>query len=250
MLDIHSHFLPKMDDGSKSVEMSLEMLRSSKEQGVTTIVSTSHFYADRESPDRFLRRRRHAVESLKSELTDSAPEILLGAEVLYFPGISQSEEVRGLAIEGTSLILIEMPFVSWSESIFEELMTFQYLSGLQVIAAHVERYRGIQTRSIYEQLFECPFYFQCNAEAFSSFSTRRLALQLADNDMLHFLGTDCHNITTRPPNMDIARAAYEKKNSPIAWRRLTDKMERNFKRHMLKEDTKDEVSSMLFENFE
>ena len=48
MLDIHSHFLPKMDDGSKSVEMSLEMLRSSKAQGVTTIVSTSHFYGSQE----------------------------------------------------------------------------------------------------------------------------------------------------------------------------------------------------------
>lgn len=249
MLDIHSHILPQMDDGSKSVEMSLEMLRSSKNQGVTTMVSTSHFYADRESPDRFLRRRNHAFEKIESELTDSDPEIILGAEVLYFPGISQSEEVRSLAIEGTSLILIELPFISWSENIFEELMSFQYLSGLQVIAAHVERYRGIQTRSIYEKLFEYPFYFQCNAEAFSSFSTRRLALQLADNDLLHFLGTDCHNITSRPPNMDIARAAYEKKNSSLAWRRLTDKMERRFNR--FKKDTEEhDEKSRFFENFE
>lgn len=236
MLDIHSHILPKMDDGSKSVEMSLEMLRSSSAQGVTTMVSTSHFYADRESPDRFLRRRAHAFEKIKSELTDSDPEIILGAEVLYFPGISHSEEVRGLAIEGTSLILIELPFVSWSENIFDELISFQYQSGLQVIAAHVERYRGIQTRAIYERLFEYPFYFQCNAEAFSSFSTRRLAMQLADNNLLHFLGTDCHNITSRPPNMNVAREAYEKKNSHIAWRRLTGKMESLFNKHRLEEE--------------
>lgn len=237
MLDIHSHFLPKMDDGSKSVEMSLEMLRASKEQGITTIVSTSHFYADRESPESFLHRRRHALEKLKPELTDDHPDILLGAEVLYFPGISQSEEIRSLAIEGTSLILIELPFISWSENIFDELTSFQINSGLQIIAAHVERYRGIQTRAIYDSLFEYPFYFQCNAEAFSSFSTRRLAFRLIDNDMLHFLGTDCHNITSRPPNMKIARDAFEKKYSHIVWRNFTSKAESRFKKYMLtKED--------------
>ena len=65
MLDFHSHFLPKMDDGSKSTEMSMEMLRSSRKQGVTTIVSTSHFYGTDESPERFLRRRQHAFEKLR-----------------------------------------------------------------------------------------------------------------------------------------------------------------------------------------
>lgn len=233
MLDIHSHILPKTDDGSKSVEMSLEMLRASKEQGVTMMVSTSHFYAHHESPGQFLRRRRHAAERLKSALTGSEPQLFFGAEVLYFPGIAQSEAVRELAIEGTDLILIEMPFDAWSEKIFEELVTFQYSSGLQIILAHVERYRDIQSRSIYEKLFEQPFYFQCNAEAFSGFFTRRLALRLMDRGQLHFLGTDCHNTTTRPPNMDVAKNAVEKKLSPAAWKELTEEAEARFNRHRL-----------------
>lgn len=233
MLDIHSHILPKMDDGSKSVEMSLEMLRSSAEQGVTSLVSTSHFYADQESPDRFLRRRAHAVEKLKSELTDSMPEIRLGAEVLYYPGISQSKEIRSLAIEGTSLILIEMPFISWSEKIFEELIAFQYSSRLHIVLAHVERYRGLQSRAIYDQLFEQPFYFQCNAEVFSSYFDRRLAFRLIENGVLHFLGTDCHNTSSRAPNMKIAREAIEKKFSPTVWKELTQEMESRFNQHKL-----------------
>lgn len=217
MLDIHSHILPKFDDGSKSLEMSLEMLRSSKEQGISTMVSTSHFYADSESPSHFLRRRRHAAEILESHLTDSMPRVLYGAEVLYYPGISHSDEIPTLAIEGTSLILIELPFIPWTEKIFDELMSFRYHSGLHIVLAHVERYQALQKRAIYESLFDYPFLFQCNAEAFSSLRSRRLALSLIERGLLHFLGTDCHNITSRPPNMYQAQQTVEKKLSKSAW---------------------------------
>lgn len=233
MLDIHSHILPKMDDGSKSVEMSLEMLRSSCAQGVTTLVSTSHFYADQEDPDRFLRRRRHAIEKLRPEIAALDLKLYYGAEVLYYPGISQSKEIRALAIEGTSLILIEMPFEPWSEKIYDELISFQYNSNLQIVLAHIERYRSLQSRRIYEMLFDQPFLFQMNAEAFTSFSSRRLALKLIDRGKLHFLGTDCHNTTTRPPNMDEAKKVIEKKLSPDTWRDLAAGMEERFNDHIL-----------------
>ena len=56
MLDIHSHILPKMDDGSSSVEESLNLLRTSAEQGITEIAATPHFYASQYSPQKFLER--------------------------------------------------------------------------------------------------------------------------------------------------------------------------------------------------
>lgn len=233
MLDIHSHILPKMDDGSKSVEMSLQMLRSSYEQGVTTIVSTSHFYGNHESPDEFLHRRDHAAKKIESELTDSMPQIFYGAEVLYYPGISRSEAVCDLAIEGTDLILIELPFVPWTNKIFEELQSFQYSFRKQIVLAHVERYRSIQSRSMFETIFEYPFYYQCNAEAFNSFKTRRLALQMMEERQLHFLGTDCHRDTVRCPNMNDAKKAIEKKFSPRGWEALTREMEDRFNKHKI-----------------
>ena len=231
MLDFHSHFLPKMDDGSKSTEMSMEMLRSSRKQGVTTIVSTSHFYGTDESPERFLRRRQHAFEKLRPLLTDRHPEIYLGAEILYYPGISHSDSISDLRIQGTDLLLIEMPFVSWSDRIFEELITLQYNQNLRVVLAHVERYQSIQKRDIYARLFEQPFYFQCNAGAFTSRRSRKLALKMIDNDLLHFIGTDCHNTDHRPPNMEEARKMIEKKLSPADWNRLTHEFEARFNRH-------------------
>ena len=231
MLDFHSHFLPKMDDGSRSTEMSMEMLRSSREQGVTTIVSTSHFYGTDESPERFLHRREHAVNKLLPLLTDNEPEIYLGAEILYYPGISQSDSISRLKIRGTDLMLIEMPFVAWSDRIFDELITLQCNQNLHIVLAHVERYQSIQKRGMYERLFEQPFYFQCNAGAFTSRRSRKLALKLIDNDLLHFIGTDCHNTETRPPNMNEARKVIEKKLSPADWRRLTHEFEARFNRH-------------------
>ena len=231
MLDIHSHILPKMDDGSKSAEMSLEMLRRSRAQGVTTIVATSHFYGVEESPEQFLRRRNHAYQSLLPLLSDSEPEIILGAEVFYYPGISHSDSIPRLVIEGTDLLMIEMPFIPWSDRIFEELITLQYNHRLHIVLAHVERYQAIQKRAVFEQLFDQPFYFQCNASVFSSRRSRKLALQMIENDQLHFLGTDCHNTDKRSPNMDEARRVIEKKLSPTEWNRLTREFDERFNSH-------------------
>lgn len=217
MLDFHSHILPKMDDGSKSVEMSVEMLRDSARQGVDTLILTPHFYADAESPSHFLSRRQHAWDKLSPALPEDAPKLLFGAEVLYFPGISHSSEVASLAIEGTSLILIELPFAPWNEKVFDELRAFESMTGLHVVLAHVERYRPIQKRAIYNQLFEQPFLFQCNASAFLSLRDRQLALRLLDRHMLHFLGSDCHNPTTRPQRMGEARGMVLKKRGEDAW---------------------------------
>ena len=72
-----------------------------------------------------------------------------------------------------------------------------------------------------------------NAEAFTSFFDRRLALSLIDGGLLHFLGTDCHNMTSRSPNMDEARKVINKKLSPAAWYEITDEMEARFDQHKL-----------------
>jgi protein-tyrosine phosphatase len=249
MLDIHSHILPKFDDGSKSSEMSLEMLRKSAEQGVTTIVSTSHFYADSEDPAHFLARRAAARDHLRPKLTGGEPDILYGAEVLYYPGLSHSSEIASLAIEGTSLILIELPFVSWSENLFDELLTFQYHTKLHIVLAHVERYQDIQKRGVYDRLFEQPFYFQCNAEAFAYRRSRKLAMKLLDSGRLHFLGTDCHNTTDRAPNMDEARKVIEKKYSPAAWQQFCAECEDRFNRHRLDREEDPSPIAELYDLF-
>ena len=233
MLDIHSHFLPKMDDGAKTVEMSLEMLRLSKAQGVDTIVSTSHFYADSEAPDSFLKRRAHAFKKIEPLLSPAHPStILFGAEVYYFPGLSASEEVAKLIVEGTDLILIEMPFEKWPTKIFQELHTFQSRFGLKVVLVHVERYLPIQKKAVFAEMLEHEFLIQCNAGAFVDRKTRKFALNLLKTGRLNFLGTDCHNLDTRKPNMGEAREIIEKKLGADAWRTFCEESEALLRSHL------------------
>ncbi|MBQ6152239.1 MAG: hypothetical protein IJJ15_00600 [Ruminococcus sp.] len=234
MLDIHSHILPKMDDGAKDNEESIKLLRMSKEQGVTTMISTSHFYADRESPESFLRRRAHAFRKIEPLLGDDTPSLMFGAEVLYFYGISRSKEVRDLAIEGTNLILVELPFHPWPENLLDDLLSFKYSSGLSIILAHIERYQDIQTKKAFREMINCDeFYIQCNAEAFQFRASKKLAFKLYKEDKLDFIGSDCHSTEHRPPKIAEAKKIFIKKFGEQAWKDFCRRSEQILEEHKI-----------------
>ena len=199
MIDFHSHILPAVDDGSRSPGMSLDMIRSLSEQGVDTIVASSHFYASDCTPERFLHRRQAAYESLLSDLGADAPKILLGAEVLYYPGVSQMEQLPKLCVEGTKILLLEMPFTRWSEHYIREVQELAASKLYTVLLAHVERYS--EPRSVWDQLLEQGVLMQSNAGFFLSLRTRRKALKLLRDGRIHLLGSDAHNMNERAPHM-------------------------------------------------
>ena len=86
MIDWHSHILPAMDDGSRCVEESIEMLDLLAEQGVSCVIATPHFLANEESVDRFLQRRRASYDALMQAVSENHPTVLCGAEVKYYAG--------------------------------------------------------------------------------------------------------------------------------------------------------------------
>ena len=204
MIDFHSHILPAIDDGSQSVEESLEMLRALKAQGVDTVIATSHFYATHRSPESYLQRRNAAFDKLKQVLTDDCPRIILGAEVLYFPGISRVDALESLCTEGTDLLLLEMPFTSWSESMIAEVNEMARNHRVQLIMAHIERYYFKQKVSVWDEFLSRGILMQSNADFFLPFWEGRKALKLLREGRIHLLGTDCHNMTDRRPRMDEA----------------------------------------------
>ena len=127
MLDLHTHILPAMDDGSRDGEETLQLLAAEKEQGVTAIAFTPHFYPHREDPARFLRRRARCMEMMQSAAgyAQVAPQKLLpGAEVAYFEGISRVEEIDRLCLGDTNAILVEMPFTRWNDRMLHDLEEF------------------------------------------------------------------------------------------------------------------------------
>lgn len=210
MIDLHTHILPEMDDGSNSVAETAALLKLLKQQGVTTVAATPHFYAQ-ESPKIFLERRRTSFE-IMSSLVEAVPRLLLGAEVAYFSGMGSCEALDALQIGQSKLLLVEMPFSDWTDRIVEDICEIPLQLGLIPVLAHINRYPGKQQFPKYkDKLLRSGVYFQCNAEAFLTLKTRRWALRLMKKGYIHFLGSDCHNLTTRPPKLAEARAVIEKK---------------------------------------
>ena len=206
MIDFHSHILPAMDDGSESVQISLQMLESLKLQGIKRVVATPHFYANDDSVESFLERRRLSFQELKTEYGADSPEILLGAEVRYYEGLSKLEKLSELCIQGSNMLLIEMFSGRWSEYVVSELLNLSAQGKVTVVLAHIERYMDYQSTDVFERLLANNVLMQVNAEFVTGFFTKRKALRLFKNERLHFIGSDCHNMTSRPP--EIAKA-YE-----------------------------------------
>ena len=83
MLDIHSHILPGVDDGSKSLDESVKILEMMKEQGITDVIATPHFYAFRENLDEYIKKIQNSYSQLKLHVADmDLPDIFLETEVL------------------------------------------------------------------------------------------------------------------------------------------------------------------------
>ena len=218
MIDIHSHILPGMDDGSSSLEESLSMARESARQGVRLLAATPHFYATQEDPNSFLRRREKSLALVESAWQDSFPTLLVGAEVRYFDGISRVEKIAHLTLDHTRILLLEMPFTSWSGRMVDEVLELQRSRGLQVLLAHVERYLKDQDGQVWETFRQNGVWMQCNANFFLRWQTKRKAQALFKKGEIQMLGSDTHNMTTRPPNLALAREALVKSLGQTVWR--------------------------------
>lgn len=212
MIDWHNHVLPEMDDGSRSVAESIAMLQAQAAQGVTTVMATPHFYANDESVASFLQRRSRSADLLREQRQeDTLPSVRLGAEVRYYRGISRMQGLSDLCIEGSNLLLLEMPMSRWTESMIRELIGMSGKDGICLLLAHIDRYLSFQSREVWGRLLDNGILMQTNASFFTAFTTRRKALSLLREGYIHLLGSDCHNMTSRPPQIGKAFDVIQKR---------------------------------------
>ena len=212
-VDFHSHILPGVDDGSRSVEESLEMLRAEARQGIGTVVATPHFYAHHDTPERFLRRRAAAWEMLQTAMAQEAglPEVILGAEVYYFSGISDSDQLHRLTTGQKRYIMLEMSTVPWTQNMYQEMENIYTKHGITPIIAHIDRYISpLRHRQILDRLEDLPVLVQANSDFFLRPMTAPLALRMLKEKRIHLLGSDCHNCSTRKPELGRAIEKIEK----------------------------------------
>ena len=204
IVDFHSHVLPEIDDGSQSVDMSLTMLKKEAEQGIHTVVATPHFYAWNDSPERFLARRDDAETRLRDAMVgeNDMPELYMGAEVAFYPGMSGTDALQSLCIGKSKYILVELPGTPWYNSVYEELQAIWDRQGLIPVIAHVDRYlEPFRIERLMRKLEDLPVLIQANASFFLQKSTVRTAVRLLRSGRIHLLGSDCHNLSSRAPQL-------------------------------------------------
>ena len=204
MTEYHCHILPGIDDGSENAEMSLKMVEMMQAQGVDRIVATPHFYAHREkSVNDFLQKRQHAFDAIKD--TMAVQNVRLGAEVAIEHGISELPGIEKLAIEGTKIILLELPYRGYSKWMSEEIYNIAAEYKLVVMLAHVHRYLEYYSKDEIETILSTKAILQVNIEAFTSWAEKKLAKRVINEYERYAFGSDAHNITTRKPNWDVLK---------------------------------------------
>ena len=239
VIDFHSHILPGIDDGSRNTKESLAMVKLAGEQGVDRMLATPHFYASHHSIERFLSRRQHAWDKLRAAIekerqgntlkgqTGKIPQITLGAEVAFFNGISRAEEIGKLRIGETDLLLLEMPFGRWTDADFREVEELAKNSGMRIVLAHLERFLRISAnRSMVYELLKLPLYVQVNAGSLLHWRTRRKTAGLLERKGIGLLGSDCHRIDERVPNLMEGRAVVKKMLGGLFCERMDELGER------------------------
>jgi len=205
MTDLHSHVLPKIDDGASSVDESLALLSMLREQGVKTVAATPHLYFRNMTVSSFLEKRAASYAALAERLSEiTSPRVILGAEVEYFQGISRMSELLDLRIEGSELLLIEMPCERWSEYTVREITELSSMSGIVPMIAHVERCIDYQPVRVLNKLIDSNIIMQANASFFAELKTRRKALKFLKKGIIQAVASDCHNLRHRPPRLSEA----------------------------------------------
>ncbi|MBQ5800314.1 MAG: histidinol-phosphatase [Clostridia bacterium] len=189
LYDFHSHILPGADHGSSGIETTEKQLDIIKDSGVGAVVATPHFYPHAHSVEDFLDMRRASLESIEDSLLEKGIRLYLGAEVLLCPSMEKMEGLSSLCIEGTDVMLIEMPFAKWTDELLFSLAEI-YKMGINPVIAHIDRYNESNIARLFE-VVENPM-LQLNAESLCVLFEKRKNLKLIEEGRVYAIGSDLH----------------------------------------------------------
>jgi len=197
MIDIHTHVIPFVDDGSKSLETSIEMIKESVASGVTTIVATPHHYFKKyESSVEIIEKNfnllKEQIETLNINVT-----LLLGEEIYYTDEediISMLKAKKLLTINGTKYVLIEFSTDKEVKDIVEVIYNF-IVSGYTPIISHIERYGWMKLDTL-KQLKKEGAILSLNSTSFThsvSFKERVEVKKLLKLGLVDVIASDMHS---------------------------------------------------------
>lgn len=200
MIDFHSHIIPEIDDGSRSIEETMLLLSEAKKAGFTKIISTSHYMNDRFEFDEA--NRKILLEAIKMGANNLGIdiELRLGSEIYAtYDVVELLKEHQASTIDGTNYVLMELPMQSELPNL-KNIIYNLLGNGYKPIIAHPERYEYVKEDPNWLiEYIELGVLFQSNYASILGWygkTAQNTVKKLLKNNMIHFLGSDVHRAKT------------------------------------------------------
>lgn len=197
MIDLHSHILYGIDDGSKTKEESLEILNEAYKNGITNIVVTPHYIKDSKYQANN-EKKQELIETLQKELQkrDIHINLYMGNEVYITEGIPSLLQKNISTINNSNYLLIELP-MGRKPIILEEVLEELIENKITPIIAHPERYLCYyKDYNFFYKLKEYGCYFQGNIASLYGYygiKTKKMLKELLKRNLIDFFGSDIHS---------------------------------------------------------
>lgn len=202
MVDLHTHILPYIDDGSSSYEETISMLKLMENQGVQTVVATPHFDLSAQDINEFIEKRNESLEITKRHIkeNDINIKLLSGCELMFTPQLAHID-LDPFTIENTDYVLIELSTRYDDPSVSHTLEAI-LAKGFIPILAHVERYSYLINNSKrLVDLINRGILTQVNASSIAN-DNYPFMNAMMKHSLVHLIASDAHNMSNRRPNIN------------------------------------------------
>lgn len=199
--DIHTHIAPNIDDGARSDEIALMMLKKEYDSGVRNIILTPHFNEEKDlvrNVGEALNRVQKLALSVSKDL-----KIYPGNEIFYSSDLKQNlRSGRAVTLADSKYILLEFHYDIKLEKMYSAVNE-ALMAGFWPIIAHAERYECLYKKDAVEHLVNSGGYVQINADSIISggFKMSRFLKKMFKADLVSFVASDCHSVGRRKPNI-------------------------------------------------
>ena len=211
--DIHSHFIPGIDDGSPDMETTINLFQEMQKLGFSKVITTPHVMSDfyKNSSETILQ----GLAAVRSELKVQNINMEIDAAAEYYIDYDFEQKIGNekFLTFGPNYILVELSFVEAPKNFFDIIFKLQ-LENYKVVLAHPERYHYFQMKD-YEEFVNRGVLLQINWLSLIGYYSPQIQNKIQDliaQNMVSFLGTDCHNVHHA--------ALYEKCQTKKAWHDL------------------------------
>lgn len=207
LVDIHTHILPFVDDGSADLQTSVKMLEDQQKSGVDAVILTPHYCP----PRKYVKTAaeiKETFENFKNEARKAGVgvRLLLGQEIYWSNSYNVLKMLKSgelLTLNGTNLVLLEFSFSTSAECVSEAIYSLK-ISGYRSIIAHVERYKRIDFSAV-EDMREQGALIQVNADSVigkNGLKTKFFTNKLIKRGLVDFVASDVHSF--RPSALEKA----------------------------------------------